>query len=97
MVTVRQPANLYGLSQEGRWHTLNFGVVRSRNGLSALTTEESHSFSCVECQSYTMGDRLEIDPEDTVHAKLFIMWRINAVSTNMHQVLFAEKARKNGA
>jgi anaerobic selenocysteine-containing dehydrogenase len=44
-----------------------------------------------------MGDRLEIDPEDTVHAKLFIMWRINAVSTNMHQVLFAEKARKNGA
>lgn len=46
---------------------------------------------------YTMGGSYGTDPEDTVHAKLIIMWGINAVSTNMHQVMLAEKARKNGA
>ncbi|WCK56211.1 molybdopterin-dependent oxidoreductase [Aneurinibacillus sp. Ricciae_BoGa-3] len=46
---------------------------------------------------YTMGGSFGIDPEDTLHSKLFIMWGINAVSTNMHQVAIAEKARKNGA
>ncbi|CAG7627168.1 Dimethyl sulfoxide reductase DmsA [Paenibacillus solanacearum] len=46
---------------------------------------------------YTMGGGYGTDPEDTVHAKLFIFWGINAVSTNMHQVMLAEKARKNRA
>ncbi|MDR0139964.1 molybdopterin oxidoreductase family protein [Metabacillus idriensis] len=46
---------------------------------------------------YTMGGSFGIDPEDTVHTKLFIMWGINAVSTNMHQITLAQKARKNGA
>lgn len=50
-----------------------------------------------EGYGYTMGGSFGTDPEDTVHAKLFIMWGINAVSTNMHQVMLAEKARKNGA
>jgi anaerobic selenocysteine-containing dehydrogenase len=50
-----------------------------------------------EGYSYTMGGSFGTDPEETVHAKLFIMWGINAVSTNMHQVVLAEKARKNGA
>ncbi|HZG83035.1 MAG TPA: molybdopterin-dependent oxidoreductase, partial [Brevibacillus sp.] len=47
--------------------------------------------------SYTMGGAFGTDPEDTVHTKLFIMWGINAISTNMHQVVLAEQARKNGA
>lgn len=47
--------------------------------------------------NYTMGAAVGTDPEDTVHAKLFVMWGVNAVSTNMHQVALAEKARKNGA
>jgi len=47
--------------------------------------------------SYTMGGSYGTDPEETVHTKLLIMWGINAVSTNMHQVVLAEKARKNGA
>lgn len=47
--------------------------------------------------NYTMGSNYGVDPEDTIHAKLFIMWGINAISTNMHQVVLAEKARKNGA
>jgi anaerobic selenocysteine-containing dehydrogenase len=47
--------------------------------------------------NYTMGSNYGTDPEDTIHANLFIMWGINAVSTNMHQVVLAEKARKNGA
>lgn len=47
--------------------------------------------------SYTMGGGYGIDPEDTIHSKLIIFWGINAVSTNMHQVALAQKARKNGA
>jgi len=50
-----------------------------------------------EGYTYTMGGSFGIDPEDTEHTKLIIMWGINAVSTNMHQVVLAEKARKNGA
>jgi anaerobic selenocysteine-containing dehydrogenase len=46
---------------------------------------------------YTMGSSIGTDPEDTVHSNLFIMWGINAVSTNMHQVTLAQEARKNGA
>lgn len=47
---------------------------------------------------YTMGGSLGIDPEDTIHSKLFIFWGVNAASTNMHQVALAQKARKhNGA
>ncbi|MGD6962407.1 molybdopterin-containing oxidoreductase family protein [Fictibacillus phosphorivorans] len=47
---------------------------------------------------YTMGGSYGIDPEDTIHSKLFIFWGINAVSTNMHQVSLAQQARKqNGA
>jgi anaerobic selenocysteine-containing dehydrogenase len=45
---------------------------------------------------YTMGGSFGIDPEDTIHSKLIIFWGINAVSTNMHQVVLAQKARKNG-
>lgn len=47
--------------------------------------------------SYTMGGSFGIDPEDTIHSKLIIFWGINAVSTNMHQVVLAQKARKCGA
>ncbi|MFE4707188.1 molybdopterin oxidoreductase family protein [Peribacillus simplex] len=47
--------------------------------------------------SYTMGGSFGVDPEETIHTKLFIMWGINAVSTNMHQVTLAQQARKNGA
>ncbi|GAA4712605.1 molybdopterin oxidoreductase family protein [Brevibacillus fulvus] len=47
--------------------------------------------------TYTMGGSIGTDPEETIHAKLLIMWGINAVSTNQHQVVLAEQARKNGA
>jgi anaerobic selenocysteine-containing dehydrogenase len=47
--------------------------------------------------NYTMGNAFGIDPEETIHTKLFIFWGINAVSTNMHQVTIAQKARKQGA
>ncbi|UGB28949.1 molybdopterin-containing oxidoreductase family protein [Metabacillus sp. B2-18] len=46
---------------------------------------------------YTMGGSYGTDPEDMTATKLFIMWGINAVSTNMHQMMIAQKARKNGA
>ncbi|MGE7186722.1 molybdopterin oxidoreductase family protein [Peribacillus sp. NPDC006672] len=47
--------------------------------------------------SYTMGGSFGTDPEETIQSKLFILWGINAVSTNMHQVTLAQQARKNGA
>ncbi|MBU5263410.1 molybdopterin oxidoreductase family protein [Bacillus atrophaeus] len=50
-----------------------------------------------EGYKYTMGVSAGIDPEETIHTKLFIFWGINAVSTNMHQITIAQKARKNGA
>ncbi|WP_027414699.1 molybdopterin-containing oxidoreductase family protein [Aneurinibacillus terranovensis] len=50
-----------------------------------------------EGYAYTMGGSFGTDPEDTIHTKLFIIWGCNTVSTNMHQVAIAEKARKNGA
>ncbi|MFF2887386.1 molybdopterin-dependent oxidoreductase [Paenibacillus sp. NPDC057967] len=47
--------------------------------------------------SYTMGGSIGIDPEETVHTKLFLIWGANLVSTNMHQTMLATEARKNGA
>ncbi|WP_145044451.1 molybdopterin-dependent oxidoreductase [Paenibacillus xylanexedens] len=46
---------------------------------------------------YTMGANQGTIPEDTEHADLIIVWGGNIVSTNMHQVVLAEKARKKGA
>ncbi|RXT06343.1 molybdopterin-dependent oxidoreductase [Ammoniphilus sp. CFH 90114] len=46
---------------------------------------------------YTMGITGGLQPEETVDSKLIIVWGANLVSTNMHQMILAEKARKNGA
>ncbi|NUU77047.1 molybdopterin-containing oxidoreductase family protein [Paenibacillus xylanilyticus] len=46
---------------------------------------------------YTMGANRGTLPEDTEHADLIVIWGGNIVSTNMHQVVLAEKARKKGA
>lgn len=46
---------------------------------------------------YTMGFGGGTSPEETVQAKLIIVWGGNLVSTNMHQIALIEKARKQGA
>lgn len=46
---------------------------------------------------YTMGFGGGTSPEETVQAKLIIIWGGNLVSTNMHQIALIEKARKQGA
>lgn len=46
---------------------------------------------------YTMGVNAGIDPEDTVASNLIIVWGANLVSTNMHQAIYADAARKRGA
>ncbi|WP_239616200.1 molybdopterin-containing oxidoreductase family protein [Cohnella mopanensis] len=46
---------------------------------------------------YTMGASMGIDPEDTVHSKYVLIWGCNLVSTNMHQVMYLNEARKRGA
>lgn len=45
----------------------------------------------------TMGMSAGVDPEETVDAKLFLIWGSNLISTNVHQSIYAEAARKNGA
>ncbi|MCF6409331.1 molybdopterin-containing oxidoreductase family protein [Pseudalkalibacillus salsuginis] len=45
----------------------------------------------------TMGKAVGIDPEETVHSKLIVIWGCNLISTNLHQVIYANKARKKGA
>ncbi len=47
--------------------------------------------------AYTMGATAGVDPEDTVYSQLIVFWGCNVVSTNMHQMLLAEQARKRGA
>lgn len=46
---------------------------------------------------YTMGGSFGSDPEEMTETKLFIIWGVNVVSTNMHQMMIAQKARKHGA
>lgn len=46
---------------------------------------------------YTMGFGGGVSPEDLIHADLIVVWGGNIVSTNMHQVVIAEQARKRGA
>ncbi|MGN7359212.1 molybdopterin-containing oxidoreductase family protein [Paenibacillus sp. SAF-054] len=46
---------------------------------------------------YTMGFKGGTSPEDTEFADLILVWGGNLMSTNMHQVVYAEKARKRGA
>lgn len=83
--------NMGNLSAEGMdrrfFHRLGASLL-DRSICSAAGTEG---------YKYTMGGRFGIDPEDTIHSRLIIFWGINAVSTNMHQVVLAQKARKNGA
>lgn len=38
-----------------------------------------------------------INPINTIDSKFIIFWGINALETNIHQALFADRARKNGA
>lgn len=83
----------------------NMGLITSegmdRRFFNALGSSQLDRKICQSAgtkgYSYTMGGNIGVDPEDTIHAKLIIFWGINAVSTNMHQVMLAQKARKNGA
>ncbi|WP_394170999.1 molybdopterin-dependent oxidoreductase [Saccharospirillum alexandrii] len=47
--------------------------------------------------AYTLGAPTGVDPEDSVRAKLILVWGCNIVSTNMHQLMLANEARKRGA
>ncbi|MEH7179389.1 molybdopterin-containing oxidoreductase family protein [Neobacillus vireti] len=69
----------------------------NRLGASQLDRSICSSAGAVGYQ-YTMGGSFGTDPEDTIHSKLILFWGINAASTNMHQMVLAQKARKeNGA
>lgn len=43
------------------------------------------------------GESKGVNPLLTAEAKLIIFWGINALETNIHQAMLAQKARKNGA
>lgn len=89
------PYSFYGnmgkLSSEGMDRRFFSHLGASRLDRTICSTAGSKGYK------FTMGASAGIDPEETLNTKLFIFWGINAVSTNMHQVTLAEKARKNGA
>lgn len=83
----------------------NMGVINSEGmdrrffhklGASYLDRTICNSAASVGYR-YTMGLPVGIDPEDTVHSKLIIIWGCNLISTNMHQVMYINEAKKNGA
>ncbi|CCQ95054.1 putative oxidoreductase yoaE [[Clostridium] ultunense Esp] len=45
----------------------------------------------------TFGKRVGVDPEDMVYSKLILIWGINPMTTNIHQVPILEEARRRGA
>ncbi|TGG91146.1 molybdopterin oxidoreductase family protein [Natronospirillum operosum] len=83
----------------------NMGVLNSesmdrrffnRLGASKLARTICNS-AAAEGYAHTMGATAGVDPEDTPHARLIIIWGCNIVSTNMHQVMLANEARQQGA
>ena len=47
--------------------------------------------------AHTMGIKGAIDPEETVHSRYVLLWGGDFISTNMHQMMFLQQARKQGA
>lgn len=45
----------------------------------------------------TNGAKLGPDPEDFIYSKLIVVWGLNAVSSNTHQVPILREARRRGA
>ncbi|RKD73492.1 anaerobic selenocysteine-containing dehydrogenase [Sinobaca qinghaiensis] len=83
--------NMGNLSAEGMGHRFFHYMGASRLERTICSTAGGVGYN------YTMGSSIGTDPEDTEDAKLIIFWGINAVSTNMHQITQAQKARKKGA
>lgn len=100
LIKAEGPESILPYSFYGNMGRLNAGGMDRRFfhklGASRLDRTICQSAGTVG-YTYTMGGSFGIDPEDTIHSKLLIFWGINAVSTNMHQVVLAQKARKNGA
>ncbi len=51
----------------------------------------------LEATRLTLGENKHSDPWDIAHAKLIIMWGKNPAETNIHQMLYIEKALQKGA
>ncbi|WP_221563584.1 molybdopterin-dependent oxidoreductase [Alkalihalobacillus sp. TS-13] len=83
----------------------NMGIINSEgmdrrffNRMGARNLERTICNTAgAEGYKVTMGKAVGIDPEETIHSKVIIVWGCNLISTNLHQVIYANKARKNGA
>lgn len=51
----------------------------------------------LEATRLTLGDNKHNAPWDLAHAQLIILWGKNAAETNIHQMVFVERALENGA
>lgn len=89
------PYNFYGnmgyLSVEGMNRRFFNALGASRLELTICQAAGNEGWK------HTMGFSGGLNPEDSVNADLIIIWGANIVSTNMHQVVLAEQARKRGA
>ncbi|WP_036652414.1 molybdopterin-containing oxidoreductase family protein [Paenibacillus pini] len=83
----------------------NMGVLSvdgmDRRFFNALGSSQLKQTICNSAGSvgwkHTMGFGGGTTPEGIVNADLIIVWGGNIISTNMHQVMLIEKARKSGA
>ncbi|WP_379130061.1 molybdopterin-dependent oxidoreductase [Paenibacillus sp. sgz500958] len=94
------PESILPYSFYGNMGKLSIGGMDRRffNALGASRLEQT---ICDAAGStgwrYTMGFNGGTSPEETVNADVILVWGGNIVSTNMHQVILAEQARKQGA
>lgn len=65
-------------------------------GASRLTTNICDAAAAAAC-SYLLGGSVGYDPEDTVHARLIVLWGVNTLTTNIHHWKFVTEARRRGA
>ncbi|MCL5046276.1 MAG: molybdopterin oxidoreductase family protein [Actinobacteria bacterium] len=47
--------------------------------------------------TFTMGERVGVDPLLTERARFILIWGANSAATNIHQMALARKAHRNGA
>ncbi|MFP6632758.1 MAG: molybdopterin oxidoreductase family protein [Planctomycetota bacterium] len=65
------------------------GATRLRQNICCSGADEGYRV--------TVGSGYGVDPEDTVHSDLIIVWGANVVTTQVHLMPFLDEARKKGA
>ncbi len=100
LIKASGPESILPYSYGGTEGVINHGSMDRRlfNKIGATRLERTIC-SAAGSLGYQLayGKSVGTNPIDTINSKLIIFWGINALETNMHQAIFADNARKNGA